>query len=235
MSTSSEGKPLLPDDEGTDPLFEYVEQPEDEGVDPLFDYHSSDEHTAATSAATAHSATATNAPRGAAPSRVGKVTGVTDRRGSYNRKVDDKGESLEKPPAVRHSHFHYAWEHKQLVENFRLGKPCKPSCPFGGKCGMHFTPCNLIRAHEASFGKEKVRKVLEDGSIYYECEKSNRESTAFWRTLAANAITLSASDPSRRVENFTVDGIGPVCSDFCGAAYGIRIGTWNQIRSDARA
>eukprot|EP00965_Chrysotila_dentata_P021678 718008-Pleurochrysis_carterae.AAC.2 len=76
---------------------------------------------------------------------------------------------------------------------------------------------------------------MPDGTEVFENVKNNQDCTAFWRTLAANAVTLSASDPSRRVENFTVDGIGPVCCDFWGAAYGIREGTWKQIRSDARA
>eukprot|EP00965_Chrysotila_dentata_P162708 5373108-Pleurochrysis_carterae.AAC.1 len=66
-------------------------------------------------------------------------------------------------------------------------------------------------------------------------EKSSSETNAFWESMAAAAVTTSAEDPSRKIEHFTVDGIGPVCSEYWAAAYGIKTGTLNPMLSDARS
>eukprot|EP00965_Chrysotila_dentata_P039621 1316929-Pleurochrysis_carterae.AAC.3 len=129
---SSSDEELVFDDDGPDPLSSYADQTE-EAADPLFSLPSLGEQMAALSLTGTSSANETTTPRcGAAPLRVGKITGVTDRPSLYKRKVDDESELLEKPPAMRLSHGQYAWEHKTRVGSFLLGKPCKPSCPFDG-------------------------------------------------------------------------------------------------------
>eukprot|EP00965_Chrysotila_dentata_P009052 294238-Pleurochrysis_carterae.AAC.1 len=62
----------------------------EEALDPLFSLPSLGEQIAAPAPTETSLANETATPRwGAAPSRLGKViTGVTDRRGSYKRKVD---------------------------------------------------------------------------------------------------------------------------------------------------
>eukprot|EP00965_Chrysotila_dentata_P261495 6214272-Pleurochrysis_carterae.AAC.1 len=165
-----------------------------------------------------------------APSRLGRVTGVTVRRRLYKRFSNEahnekdsanEGESANAP--------------KCFVQQFALGKRCKSSCPDDRKCDMNFTPRNLICAHEAAFGTNNTRTQLSDGTFKYEGEKNSTETNRFWKSLVAAAITTSASDPTRQIEHFTTDGSGPVCPDYSAVAYGVQEGTLTPMLSDARA
>eukprot|EP00965_Chrysotila_dentata_P252979 6210985-Pleurochrysis_carterae.AAC.2 len=132
------------------------------------------------------------------------------------------------------SHSEYAVEHYEKVSTFQLGRPCQSCCPFNRKCGMAIPPKRLICAHEHSFGTNTRVETAADGTNVCKAEKINSESMQVLRELAAAAITVSADDTSKTVENLTVDRIGPVCAEYWAAAYGIRHGTANSILAEAR-
>eukprot|EP00965_Chrysotila_dentata_P051031 1692015-Pleurochrysis_carterae.AAC.1 len=75
---SSSDEELVVDNDGLDPLFSYADQTED-ALDPLFSLPSLGEQIVAPAPTETSLANETTTPRwGAAPSRLGKVTGVTD-------------------------------------------------------------------------------------------------------------------------------------------------------------
>ena len=117
--------------------------------------------------------------------------------------------------ARRLSHAQYAWDHKQQAEENRIGVPCSDSCPFDRKCGRNFTPATLVAAHERVYGTG-VQCV--DGVAI--CRVTEAYTHKAWRMLILSWVTRRADDPSTApTEKFTVEGQGPVCSDFCRAAY----------------
>ena len=148
--------------------------------------------------------------------------GRKSRTGTYNRDG----------AAKRKSHAQYAYEHFSLVQQYSIGRPCTSMCAFGQKCGENVTPKTLLACHQYSFGTNTSRQQClgEDGeeTYSYHCELLSSETQAKWRGLFAGFITHSAQDPSIRVERFMVDGIGPVCPEYCGAAYGMTTGRSSQ-------
>ena len=156
------------------------------------------------------------------------LSGRQDRRGSYTR-LDENGVVL----GIRKAHAAYAYEHKQKAESFSIGRPCTSACPFGGKCGMDYTPRTLLACHQHSYGTKTVRA---DGGFgdegepladTYACEFSQSKTINIWKSLASSCISWKAvqgADGSewKREERFTVDSLGPVCAEYWAAAYGIR-------------
>ena len=144
--------------------------------------------------------------------------GRKSRTGTYNRDGTAK----------RKSHAQYAYEHFSQVEQYSIGRPCTSTCAFGRNCGQNVTPKTLLACHQYSYGTNTSREqcVGEDGeeTYSYSCELLSSETQARWRDLFAGFITHSAQDPSIRVERFMVDGIGPVCPEYCAAAYGMTTG-----------
>ena len=138
-----------------------------------------------------------------------------------------RGKHDRSDPAVksRQSHAYYAYKHSVLVQSYSVGRPCTSLCPFGRNCGQHITPKTLQACHEASYGTATSCDVCvgDDGveNEIYTCQLKQKDTMAFWRCLFAGFCTTSAADPSIKIERFTVDGIGPVCVDYCAAAYGI--------------
>eukprot|EP00965_Chrysotila_dentata_P258554 6213261-Pleurochrysis_carterae.AAC.1 len=159
-----------------------------------------------------------------APWRRADDSGMTDGRGKYSRESARKKET----------HKRRAYRHYDAVTGGTFGVPCLSSCPFERKCARNMTMTNLIRAHEHVFGTRTTAKPLNDGSVVYDCENSTKKCMKVWRALAKAAITKSADNPKQRVENFTVDDIGPVCAAYWAAAYGISKGTANYILRKAR-
>eukprot|EP00965_Chrysotila_dentata_P030576 1017914-Pleurochrysis_carterae.AAC.1 len=71
-------------------------------------------------------------------------TGLTDRRGSYDRKKEDV--------QVKGTHEFPAWTHLQQVTRRGIGDSCKLSCPYGRNCHIHFSPAALLAAHRRVYG-----------------------------------------------------------------------------------
>lgn len=156
-------------------------------------------------------------------------TSMDDRRGSYTRS-EDKGRSR------GHGYAQTAYEHKQLVDAFSIGRPCLANCAYQKKCGLNIKPINLIRAHEHSYGTQTIKEAGTDGKPdKFTCSLSFAEVQHRRRELARSAISHDALDPTRRSERFLVDGIGPVCAEYCRAAHGVPPGAWNLLLADARA
>ena len=85
---------------------------------------------------------------------------------------------------------------------------------------MSFTPKMLITAHERVYGTANNPRS----------ESSARRT---WRALMLSWFTRSAADPSQCIENFIVEGTGPVCAQMAQAAYDVR--QWNLLAAGARA
>ena len=157
-----------------------------------------------------------------------------DRRGRYPRVGSDGV-----PSAMRLPHAEYAWNHYKQMHECRTGKPCDGSCPFDGKCPLNFTAATLICAHERVFGK-----VSRDEEGVITCGRSVSETRKQWRALMLSWITHSAADGIAN-ENFSVEGVGPVCSRYARAVYfGLDARTksgfandyaWNTLVAAARA
>eukprot|EP00965_Chrysotila_dentata_P203926 6182032-Pleurochrysis_carterae.AAC.1 len=60
---------------------------------------------------------------GPAPSRIGQVTGVTDKRGHHITRTENTKQRL--------THEEYAYRHLIMVTDNTIGRPCLQSCPFG--------------------------------------------------------------------------------------------------------
>jgi hypothetical protein len=150
--------------------------------------------------------------------------GSSSRKGSYARGGTEK----------RRSHAEYAYTHFSMVEQYSIGRPCTSSCPFGRNCGQNITPKTLMACHEYSYGTSTSREECTDsGNGYkYNCEFKSAQTHSRWRDLFAGFITRSAQDTTVLVERFMVDGIGPVCADYCGAAYGVTTGRASQWALD---
>ena len=107
---------------------------------------------------------------------------------------------------------------------------------------MSLTGNHLLRAHHKIYGTEvsrkpsKVSKLAgEEDSFTYTCEKSFRAVKQTRRELVLASMTFDITNPKKQIERFTVDGVGPVCSECCRAAHGIPEGSWNKLLADARA
>jgi hypothetical protein len=153
---------------------------------------------------------------GPAPSREGKVTGVTDKRGKHSRAEAKR----------KRSHAQIAWEHLQAVKGtngFSMVEECSAGCPQKGECRLHYAPKRLIRAHEASFGptSETTAEQQSDGTWEnFQCGNRSKDTHKVWRDLAMQAVSRSAADDTTQVR-LLVDGEGPVCHGFWAQAYGI--------------
>ena len=147
--------------------------------------------------------------------------GRKSRKGDYDRKGDGVGKRL--------SHEKYAYKHFAQVEQYSVGRPCTSLCLFGRNCGQNMTPATLMACHQFSYGTKTSREECtgpdggEDGYVY-KCEFTSKETQDKWRALFAGFITRSAQNVAVLVERFMVDGIGPVCAEYCAAAYGITTG-----------
>ena len=137
---------------------------------------------------------------------------------------------------VQRGYAQQAFEHKQAVENWSLGKPCKTTCQFGQRCGLNITPAILLRAHYHAFGTSTEKVSGADGEPdTYTCRRPFAEVQQQRKSLVLNSISWSAADPTLRVERFMVEDVGPVCSEYCRVAYGVPHGTWIQLLADGRA
>lgn len=149
------------------------------------------------------------------------------RRGSYCRKT------CAKPT----SHAEQAWKHLQKVQEFAIGRPCTASCMYNRMCAANVPLNLLILAHQHSYGKHTTMDVGLNGMApQYHVELCKKETMRRWRYLAASAMSWAVlDDRSTMVERLTVCDIGPVCSAFWRAAYGIPEGTANTLLAAARA
>ena len=102
----------------------------------------------------------------------------------------------------------------------------------------HFSPQQLIRVHEYSFGVGVERRSLPDGSWSYSGGYSSKETHKLWGLLACAAV-MEPCNPSDRKhglqEQFKVDGRGPVCFRFWAASYGLPESARNHFLADARS
>jgi len=155
--------------------------------------------------------------------RVHDVAPDRERRGRYDRSA-----AQGKLPYAQ-----TAYEHRLQAEEHSMGRPCLGSCPFQRKCGLNITPAHLMRAHVYAYG-DNTTMHEEDGVKTYSCARTMKEVQQRRRELILNAISQDAADPSRRVERFLVDGVGPVCPEYCRAAHGVPRGTWNAMVAAAR-
>ena len=124
-----------------------------------------------------------------------------------------------------------AYEHKQELEEKGIGRACSAHCTFGRSCGMNMTLALLLTAHASVYGDNVTRDEKGD----YHCGLPFREVKRRRRMVVLSAITYNAADPSKRVERFTVSGVGPVCAEYCRRAHGIPVGTWNLLVAAARS
>jgi hypothetical protein len=147
----------------------------------------------------------------------------SERRGRYDRSA-----AKAKLPYAK-----LAYEHKTMAEEHSFGRPCLGSCPFQRKCGLTITPAHIMRAHLYAYGDNTTMQE-KDGVTTYSCARSLPEVQQRRRELILNSISFDVADPSRRVERFQVDGVGPVCAEYCRAAYGVPPGTWNPMLAAAR-
>ena len=133
----------------------------------------------------------------------------------------------------KNEHAKQAFLHWQCVVDEGLGRPCINSCPFGRRCPMNFTPAQLLRAHETSYGTSTSRKLLPDGNYMYDCEFRKGATSATWKRLAAAAFVQDPANPGVCRQMFTIEGCGPVCRVFWRSAYGIPEGTSNKLLAAA--
>ena len=97
-----------------------------------------------------------------------------------------------------------------------MGMPCGEDCPYGQKCGYHFTPAMLQRAHERVYGTG----VLDLGEGKYYCRLKEKETHRQWRALMLSWVSVRADDPTAPpTERFMVEGQGPVCHRYARAVY----------------
>ena len=160
----------------------------------------------------------------AAPSRAGRSTGTCDKRGQHERTAASR----------KRAHGHIAWEHYSTITGeagFSNCNPCKGNCAFGRKCGLHFPPIRLIRAHEYSFGTETSCTGSAD-DCSYSCELSSTETHKRWKLLAQQSVVTSAANGATE-KRYLVDGMGPVCVDFWQYAYGITESARNRELAEA--
>lgn len=132
------------------------------------------------------------------------------------------------------SHAEQAWNHRQQVENFAIGRPCTQACKYGRSCGMNISPGLLLAAHNYSYGHCATRRE-DSQSTTYAVEFKKSETLRRWRQLAAAAMSVSNDGEKRHIERLTVSKVGPVCIDYWAAAYGIPKGTANALLADARS
>lgn len=132
------------------------------------------------------------------------------------------------------SHAEQAWNHKQLVDSYSIGRPCSQACRYGRACGLNIPPAALVSAHEYSYGRATAKLEQNDHTTFsVECKKS--ETMRRWRQLAWASMSISNDGQQLRVERLTVCKVGPVCQDYWAAAYGIPKGTANALLAEARA
>ena len=136
-------------------------------------------------------------------------------------------------PARTKPYAQVAYEHKEEVESFSIGRPCLSSCKYDRNCGLAFLPANLIRAHERIYGDKCRMEMKADGTPLYSCALTLREVQERREDLVMSCITFDTQ--GKRVERFTVDNIGPVCPEYCRRAHGIPEGSWLPLLADARA
>ena len=74
-----------------------------------------------------------------------------------------------------------------------------------------------------------------DGQKFYQCKLSFSEVKDRRVKLVDTFFTSDVAAPSTMVECFRVDGVGPVCAEYCSRAYGIPPGAWNKLVAAARS
>lgn len=129
-----------------------------------------------------------------------------------------------------------AFEHKESIESGTMGRLCSGNCPYDQKCGLHVTPANLMRAHCRIYGDDtRMIEASSSGPATYHCTRPFKDVQRARRELLLGCITFDAAEPTRAIERFLVDAIGPVCPEYCRRAHGIPIGTWNPLLAAARS
>ena len=151
---------------------------------------------------------------------------MRDGRGRYDRSTEKGKEG---------GYEQTAFEHWQEAEGFSLGRPCLSSCKFDRRCGMNITPAHLLAAHRYSYGSNTTKEVRDLRPPIYRCELSLSEVKDRRVKLVQTFFTTDVADTSRTVETFRVNGVGPVCAEYCRRAYGIPLGTWQKLLASARA
>lgn len=155
-----------------------------------------------------------------------EATGAHDGRGRYNR----KGEGVKK----RLPHAEYAWQHRELVTQNKMGVSCTASCAFGMKCWLNISPGVLLAAHEHVYGVNTsvAEATLPLLKVTYHCGVKQAEAQQTMRNLMLSWISHSTDEPPQPVEMYTVEGRGPVCASFACAAYDMdRV--WKGYHADA--
>ena len=91
-----------------------------------------------------------------------------------------------------------------------------------------------MRAHRYSYGSNTTMQE-RDGQKFYQCKLSFSEVKDRRVKLVDTFFTSDVAAPSTMVECFRVDGVGPVCAEYCSRAYGIPPGAWNKLVAAARS
>ena len=115
-----------------------------------------------------------------------------------------------------------AYLHLQKIDDGLFGRPCLASCPFERKCGFNINPANLTSAHVWMYGD---KTTFQDGT--YACAHGFQQVKDRRRDLVLASVSKD-SKTGATVERFMVDSIGPVCAEFCRAAYGIPVWSWKR-------
>ena len=155
-----------------------------------------------------------------------ETTGTFDRRGKYDRNAMGVQKRVE--------HAAYAWRHRELVSNNKLGVPCTSACPFGQKCWLNITPGVLLAAHEHVYGantsfEASTRPGKKD---IYGCDLTQAQTQQQHRTLMLIWVTHTTAEPPQPIEMYSVEGRGPVCADYACAAYDMDR-SWKKLHADA--
>ena len=180
----------------------------------------------------------TEEPPDAAPSSAGgSSAGITEvmlkRAESARVMQDGRGHHTERGTQLGYAQT--AYEHLEMVESFTLGRPCRHSCAFDRNCGLNITPAHLMRAHIRIYGT-KTTKVLHVGKPpTYDCVVPFTEVKERRKQVVLSAFSRSPLDPQQQLERFMVADVGPVCPEYCRAAHGIPIGSWNKLLALARS
>eukprot|EP00965_Chrysotila_dentata_P260096 6213782-Pleurochrysis_carterae.AAC.2 len=134
------------------------------------------------------------------------------RRGSHAR--------LKGMPPSRGTYFDQAGAHYLLVKEAGLGSPCKPSCPFKGKCGDLLTRNDMYACHERSFG---ITTFNEETKAWHTTMTTAQTQEA-WRSVMISFVRYDANDKA----SFSFSaGSRRTCGEFARVAYGISQYKWN--------
>ena len=153
----------------------------------------------------------------------GAPSGHEDNRGRYDRSAAGI--------ARRMSDAHYAFVHRQRIESNMFGVPCTDACVNAGLCGRNITQAVLLAAHERVYGTQAA--TLDEATGAYNISKACAQIRRARRALMLSWMVRGATAPTELVENYMVEGTGPVCAEFAQAAYDFRDWTWNTMRAAA--